>query len=642
MFPRRWSLVVFLAALAAGLTLIAALSPSIAEAANAPTVTSIAPPTGPSTGGTAVTITGTDFVAGATVTIGGAAATGVNVVNSTQITATTGAATAGPAIVVVTNADSQSGTLAGGFTYLGPAPTATVVGPNTGPSSGGTAVTITGTNFVTGALVSFGGTLATGVTVVGPTQITATTPAHTTGAVNVVVTNPDTQSGTLLNGFTYTAAAAPTVTAVSPSSGTTGGGTPVTIIGTGFVSGATVKFGGTAATSVSVTNATTVTAVTPARSAGVVAVAVTNPDTQTGTLASAYTYVATAKPAVTAVSPATGPITGGTSITITGTNFLAGAAVEVGGTAATAVTVLSSTSITATTPARSTTGPVAVKVTNTDAQSGTLASPAFTYVGPPKVTDVAPSSGSIGGGTTVKITGSGFLTGATVTFDGVAATAVSVVSATEISAKTPAHAAGKVEVIVKNLDAQTGSKIDAYTYAPGPTLTSVTPLSGPNTGGTTVTITGTNFSSGATVKFGEVAGTSVSVAADGKSLTVKTPAQAAGSVDVTLTNGDGQTVEFALPFVYLLAEGQIVGGSVPGPGSIGLIVFSGGSNDQLIAAAVAGGCPSSGQLTFNSLLNGKWLTFIPAAPAVVNVAWNSRFSAGLPPTLPLFVRCLAS
>jgi len=621
--------------------MLGVLTPSIAEAA-APTVSSISPSSGPNTGGTAVTITGTGFVAGATVTIGGVAATGVNVASSTSITATTAAATAGPANVVVTNPDTLASTLVNGFTYLGPAPTANIVNPNNGPSSGGTAVTITGTDFVTGALVSFGGTLATGVTVVNATTITATTPAHTIGAVNVVVTNPDTQSSTLVNGFTYTAASAPTVTAVSPSTGTTGGGTPVTIIGTGFVSGATVKFGANSATSVVVTNSTTITAVTPAGSAGTVAVTVTNPDTQNGTLPSAYTYASTAQPTITAVSPNTGPITGGTPITITGTNFLPGAAVEVGGTAATSVVVVSSTSITAKTPSRSTTGAVSVKVINTDNKSATLAAPAFTYVGPPKITAVDPSTGSVGGGTTVKITGSGFLTGATVTFDGISATSVSVVSATEISAKTPAHAAGKVEVIVKNLDGQTGSKTDAYTYAPGPTLTSVTPLSGPNTGGTTVTITGTNFSSNATVKFGEVAGTSVSVASDGKSLTVKTPAQAAGAVDVILTNTDSQSVEFALPFVYTLASGQVVGGSVPGPGAIGLIVFSGGSNGQLIAAAIAGGCPSSGQLTFNSLVNGTWITFIPAAPAVVNVAWNSRFSAGLPPTLPLFVRCLAS
>ena len=65
-------------------------------------------------------------------------------------------------------------------------------------------MTITGTGFLAGATVSLGGTAATGVTVVSSTSITATTAAHAAGAVNVVVTNTDAQTGTLTNGYTYT------------------------------------------------------------------------------------------------------------------------------------------------------------------------------------------------------------------------------------------------------------------------------------------------------------------------------------------------------------------------------------------------------------------------------------------------------
>ena len=83
----------------------------------APTVTTISPSSGSASGGTAVTITGTGFVAGATVSLGGTAATGVTVVNSTSITATTAAHAAGTVNVVVTNTDGQSGTLSGGYTY---------------------------------------------------------------------------------------------------------------------------------------------------------------------------------------------------------------------------------------------------------------------------------------------------------------------------------------------------------------------------------------------------------------------------------------------------------------------------------------------------------------------------------------------
>src|SRR5262249_51802638 len=156
---------------------------------------------------------------------------------------------------------------------------------------GGTAVTITGTGFQPGAAVSFGGSAATGVVINSSTSISATTPSHAAGSVDVVVTNTDSQNGTLTGGFTYTAAApAPTVSSVSPSSGPGSGGTPVAIAGTGFSAGATVTFGGTAAANISVTSSTSISATTPAHSAGAVNVVVTNADGQSGSLPGGFTY----------------------------------------------------------------------------------------------------------------------------------------------------------------------------------------------------------------------------------------------------------------------------------------------------------------------------------------------------------------
>ena len=86
---------------------------------------------------------------------------------------------------------------------VGPAPEVTSVLPNSGDPAGGTSVTIAGSGFQPAATVTFGGTAATNVIVVNATTITATTPAHAAGAVSVVVTNFDTTSGTLANGFTY-------------------------------------------------------------------------------------------------------------------------------------------------------------------------------------------------------------------------------------------------------------------------------------------------------------------------------------------------------------------------------------------------------------------------------------------------------
>ena len=260
----------------------------------APTVNSITPNNGTSNGGTSVSINGTGFLSGASVTLGGAGATGETVVSSTQITATTAGHSAGAVSVVVTNTDGQSGSLSNGFTYTAasnPAPTVTSIAPNNGTTSGGTSVNITGTGFLSGATVSVGGTSATGVSVVSSTSITATTPTHSAGTASVVVTNTDGLSGTLSGGFTYSAVnPAPSVTAINPNNGSTDGGTAVTVTGTGFLAGATLTIGGTTAPGASVVSATSITATTPAHGAGPVDVVVTNSDGKKGTLLGGYTY----------------------------------------------------------------------------------------------------------------------------------------------------------------------------------------------------------------------------------------------------------------------------------------------------------------------------------------------------------------
>jgi hypothetical protein len=178
------------------------------------------------------------------------------------------------------------------------APTVTGIAPTSGPATGGTAVTITGTNFRSPASVAFAdlgsGKAATGVVVVNATTITATTPAHTGGLKDVVVMNPDQQTGTLKNAFTYIQPV--TVSSISPNGGTTAGGTQVTITGTAFLAPATVTLGGTAATAVSVVDATPITATTPAHAAGAVNVVVQS-NAQSATLTNGYVYSTPVPPA---------------------------------------------------------------------------------------------------------------------------------------------------------------------------------------------------------------------------------------------------------------------------------------------------------------------------------------------------------
>jgi formylglycine-generating enzyme required for sulfatase activity len=152
-------------------------------------------------GGTAITITGTNLTGASSVTVGGVAATSVVVVSSTSITAVTPAGTAGAKTVAVTTAGGTA-SLTNGFTYVAPAPTVSSVSPTSGSTLGGTAITITGTNLTGASSVTVGGVAATSVVVVSPTSITAVTPASTAGAKTVAVTTAG-GTATLTNGFTY-------------------------------------------------------------------------------------------------------------------------------------------------------------------------------------------------------------------------------------------------------------------------------------------------------------------------------------------------------------------------------------------------------------------------------------------------------
>ena len=124
------------------------------------------------------------------------------------------------------------------FTINANAPTVTGVSPSSGSINGGTSVTITGTKFAGGATVTFGGVAATNVVVASDTRITATAPAHPAGAVNVVVTNPNGDSGVLAQGFTYTAPPVPVITSVSRQ------GKNLIVAGQNFDSGAVILLNG--------------------------------------------------------------------------------------------------------------------------------------------------------------------------------------------------------------------------------------------------------------------------------------------------------------------------------------------------------------------------------------------------------------
>ncbi len=159
-----------------------------------PAVTAVSPSSGPSSGGTSVSITGTGFTGTSSVNFGSTSAASFTVNSATSITATTPVGTVGSTVdATVTTPGGTSATSSGDhYTYTPPpAPTVTGLSPTSGPSTGATTVTITGTTFNGASGVKFGATAASGFTFNSPTSITATSPPGTLGStVDVTVTTP--------------------------------------------------------------------------------------------------------------------------------------------------------------------------------------------------------------------------------------------------------------------------------------------------------------------------------------------------------------------------------------------------------------------------------------------------------------------
>ncbi len=131
-------------------------------------------------------------------------------------------------------------------------------------------------------------------------------------------------------------------------------------------------------------------------------------------------------------------------------------------------TVTSPTSITCTTPADNT-GPKDVTVQNPDGQFAPAAVGAFTYTAvTPTISSITPPTDFTNGGTAITIAGTNFEAGATVTFDGVPAGNVIVVSGSVITAVTPAHSVGTATVVVQNTDGGNNSTTFVYSLGSGP------------------------------------------------------------------------------------------------------------------------------------------------------------------------------
>ncbi|MFD2721837.1 IPT/TIG domain-containing protein [Hymenobacter monticola] len=471
------------------------------------------------------------------------------------------------------------------FTITPPAVGPTITSFTPGGGLAGTVVTILGSNFTGATAVSFNGTPATNFTVVSATQLTATVAAGTTtGAITIT-----TPVGTATSAMPFIVGAPPTITSFTPTSGAVG--STVVITGTNFTGATQVTFNGTIATTLTVNSATQVTVTVPAgATTGVIGL--TAP---TGTTASTAVFTVIPAPTITSFTPAFGRP--GTVVTITGTNFTGATQVTFNGTAATTFTVVSATQITVTVPAGATTGFIGVTALGGPGTSTTvftvpvlandLCADAIavtcgqtvtgTTVGATTASDPTGSCGGEtvdGGGVFYSIVGTGraitVSTCATATrFDtklfvyrGACGTFICVGSNDDANCAARATASAVTfnstlgttyYVMVGGYGTATGAfALNVSCVPPAPVVTSLSPVSGPV--GTTVTVTGTDFSNATSVT---INGQNVSnlVVVNATTITFTVPTNAStGNVVVTTPGGASNGTLFTVTVISSTAN----------------------------------------------------------------------------------------
>ena len=264
----------------------------------APVITSFTPGSGGA--GTTVSLTGMNFVGSSAVTVGGTAADSFTLLDSTTICVTVGNGATGTIAITTPGGTAAS---SGSFTFI-PMPAIASFTPTTG--STGTVVSISGANFSGAFAVAFGGTAAASFTIVNATTISATVGNGASGPITVT-----TPGGTATSAAIY--CLPPTITSIKPSS--EGTGMDLIITGSNFIGATGVAFSGMAAASFTVYNDTTITATMDSDSPGTITVT-----TPGGTATSVATYYPL--PTITSFTPSSGGT--GTSLSITGTNFIRG------------------------------------------------------------------------------------------------------------------------------------------------------------------------------------------------------------------------------------------------------------------------------------------------------------------------------
>lgn len=333
------------------------------------------------------------------------------------------------------------------------------------------------------------------------------------------------------------------------------------------------------------------------------------------TLGGAVIVSGTLPPAILTVVDNFGPNGGGNTVMLTGVNFSGTTTVDFGSVASASFWIGSPSEITAVVPP--TQSPPGTSSTSVDVTvstpAGTSNGVTYTYYGEPSVSAIAPDAGGVGGGTWVVITGAGFAPNSVVAFGGVGATSTTQ-SPEEIDAVAPPGMLGTVNVTVTTFGVtSTESADDQFTYVDLPTVTSVYPSFGPESGGETVTLSGTNMEGVTAVNFGATSAPSFTVI-NGATVVAEVP-PGTGTVEVTVSPPCG--AQGGVPFTYLPIP--VVTGVSPsmGPWEGGTQLTVVGQNFPISPSVDIGWAPA----------------IVTSASPTMIVADTSRHSAGIEPVI---------
>lgn len=256
-------------------------------------------------------------------------------------------------------------------------PAISSVVPNSGPTYGGTAVMIFGSNFQYGAGVHFGGSPATAIQVASATQIRAVVPAESKGSVAVTVENSNGEVATDANAFTFTTPPLQ-VTATALPVGKISARYSAILTATGGTPPYTWNTTAGALPSGLQLNSSTGTITGTPTLIGNFSFTVKATDaTETSSATFSLSISKDPSPAISSISPSTGPAGGGTAVTISGSNFGPGVAVKFGNNPATSVQVINSDKVNVITPAGPV-GTVTVALQDSNGHFATAAT-AFTF-----------------------------------------------------------------------------------------------------------------------------------------------------------------------------------------------------------------------------------------------------------------------